>query len=199
MIERPSPASRSITTPGMRWSDSARLVSGNLPMSSALITSTIPVSSRLARSAASSEARNPVTTIWSAGASSAAASAGSSCASAMPGAASAVPMNSAILASDGFERTWRIPTPLSALRRDCATGVMKRCAVTRSCLTGTSLPKPCPASSSRPAALMPVLVTGVICYCRARAALSRTRIGRDDDGSHSSPGWSFSGAVQWVG
>ncbi len=58
---RPSPASRSITTPGMRCSDSARLVSGNLAMSSALITSTMPLSSRFLFSALSSEARKPVT------------------------------------------------------------------------------------------------------------------------------------------
>ena len=39
LIERPSPASRSMATPGMRCSDSARFRSGNLPMSSATTAS----------------------------------------------------------------------------------------------------------------------------------------------------------------
>lgn len=43
----PSPSRRSIEMPVMRCSDSARLVSGNLPMSSALIASTTPAASRL--------------------------------------------------------------------------------------------------------------------------------------------------------
>lgn len=44
----PSPlAVRSIDTPEMRCSDSARLVSGNLPMSSATMPSTMPCESRL--------------------------------------------------------------------------------------------------------------------------------------------------------
>ncbi len=43
----PSPSRRSMEIPVMRCSDSARLVSGNLPMSSALIASTTPAASRL--------------------------------------------------------------------------------------------------------------------------------------------------------
>ena len=43
----PSPPTRSIDTPLMRCSDSARLVSGNLPMSSATMPSTTPCDSRL--------------------------------------------------------------------------------------------------------------------------------------------------------
>jgi hypothetical protein len=42
VIFEPSPIERSIDTPEMRCSDSARLVSGNLPMSSATMPSTIP-------------------------------------------------------------------------------------------------------------------------------------------------------------
>ncbi len=45
----PSPLRRSIDTPVMRWSDSARLVSGNLPISSDEIASTTPVESTLDR------------------------------------------------------------------------------------------------------------------------------------------------------
>ena len=48
-ICRPSPViSRVIVMPGMRLKDSAMLVSGNLPMSSAKIASTKPTASRLA-------------------------------------------------------------------------------------------------------------------------------------------------------
>ena len=54
---RPSPWSRVIDTPGMRWIDSARLLSGKSAMSSALMTSTIPVASRFSSSAALSDAR----------------------------------------------------------------------------------------------------------------------------------------------
>jgi len=49
----------------MRWSDSARLVSGKAAISSALITSTIAFASRLTLSAALSDARKPVTMISS--------------------------------------------------------------------------------------------------------------------------------------
>ena len=46
---RPSPLiSRVIVTPGTRFSDSAMLVSGNLPMSSAKTVSVKPTESRLA-------------------------------------------------------------------------------------------------------------------------------------------------------
>ncbi|MNI36823.1 hypothetical protein D3C73_908890 [compost metagenome] len=54
---RPSPASRVMTTPGMRCSDSARFRSGNLPMSSATMASTTPASPRLMSSAFSTLAR----------------------------------------------------------------------------------------------------------------------------------------------
>src|SRR5688572_23873121 len=47
----------------MRWSDSARLVSGNLPMSSAEMPSTTPDALRLRSIERSSDARTPVTTI----------------------------------------------------------------------------------------------------------------------------------------
>ena len=60
---------RSMETPVMRCSDSARLVSGNLPMSSATIPSTTPCESRFRFIEDSSELRIPVTTIsssWSA-------------------------------------------------------------------------------------------------------------------------------------
>ena len=49
-------------TPVIRCKDSARLVSGNLPMSSAEIASTTPADSRLISIARSSEPRIPVTT-----------------------------------------------------------------------------------------------------------------------------------------
>ena len=61
----PSPLLRSIDTPVMRWSDSARLVSGNLPMSSAEIASTTPCDSRFTSSDARKLARMPVTTMAS--------------------------------------------------------------------------------------------------------------------------------------
>ena len=61
---RPSPPSpRDSATPGIRCIDSARLESGNLPMSSATMLSTAAVSLRLALSALFSEALKPVTTI----------------------------------------------------------------------------------------------------------------------------------------
>ena len=47
VTREPSPSERSIDTPLMRCSDSARLVSGNLPMSSATMPSTMPCASRL--------------------------------------------------------------------------------------------------------------------------------------------------------
>jgi hypothetical protein len=54
---RPSPASRVMATPEMRCIASARLVSGNLATSSALTTSTMPLSSRLSTRALSIAAR----------------------------------------------------------------------------------------------------------------------------------------------
>ncbi|MNS25867.1 hypothetical protein D3C72_577710 [compost metagenome] len=65
VIERPSPASRSMDTPGMRWMDSARLVSGKSAMSSAEMASTTPASRRLMFRAFCRLARKPVTTISS--------------------------------------------------------------------------------------------------------------------------------------
>ena len=59
----PSPPSPRVSdTPGTRCSDSARLASGNLAMSSALITSTMPSLARLVFSALFRLARKPVTT-----------------------------------------------------------------------------------------------------------------------------------------
>ena len=59
----PSPLEvRSIDTPEMRCSDSARLVSGNLPMSSATMPSTTPWASRLRFIDEVRLARMPVTT-----------------------------------------------------------------------------------------------------------------------------------------
>ena len=74
VTNEPSPFDRSIDTPVMRCSDSARLVSGNLPMSSAEIASTMPWPSRLMSAEARKLARMPVTTM-----SSLAVSAGSVC------------------------------------------------------------------------------------------------------------------------
>ena len=58
----PSPLRRSIEMPVIRCSDSARLVSGNLPMSSAVIASTTPIASRLMSIEAFKLPRKPVTT-----------------------------------------------------------------------------------------------------------------------------------------
>ncbi len=63
VTNEPSPFERSIDTPVMRWSDSARLVSGNLPMSSAEIESTTPLELRLSSTDSRSDARMPVTMI----------------------------------------------------------------------------------------------------------------------------------------
>src|ERR1700676_1057135 len=63
VTREPSPFTRSMVTPGMRWMDSARLVSGNLPMSSAVMASTIPLELRLMVSLVTSDWRRPVTTI----------------------------------------------------------------------------------------------------------------------------------------
>ena len=58
----PSPLElRSIETPAMRCIDSARFVSGNLPMSSATMPSTTPRDVRLRFSDVSSDARMPMT------------------------------------------------------------------------------------------------------------------------------------------
>jgi len=58
----PSPLARSIDTPVMRCIDSARLVSGNLPMSSAVMPSTKPTALRLRFSEETKLARMPVMT-----------------------------------------------------------------------------------------------------------------------------------------
>ena len=63
LMVRPSPPSRSMATPGTRCKDSAKLLSGNLPMSSALMTSTTPLSSFFLDNAPAKAARKPVTTI----------------------------------------------------------------------------------------------------------------------------------------
>ena len=64
----PSPRSRSIATPVIRWSASAKFVSGKSPMSSAVIASTTPVASRFVSIARLRLERIPVTTtssiIW---------------------------------------------------------------------------------------------------------------------------------------
>src|SRR5690606_39774907 len=61
----PSPLFRSIDTPVIRCSDSARLVSGNLPMSSAEIASTTPCAFRLTSIDRCKLPLIPVTTISS--------------------------------------------------------------------------------------------------------------------------------------
>jgi hypothetical protein len=58
----PSPLVRSIDTPEMRCSDSARFVSGNLPMSSATMPSTIPSELRFRFSDEAIDWRMPLTT-----------------------------------------------------------------------------------------------------------------------------------------
>ncbi len=70
VMVRPSPPSRSIDTPGMRWMLSARFRSGKAAMSDDLMTSTIEFSFFLALSALCKDARKPVTTttVLSAGA-----------------------------------------------------------------------------------------------------------------------------------
>ena len=62
VTREPSPLTRSIETPVIRCRDSARFVSGNLPMSSALIASTTPTASRFISIEAFRLPRNPVTT-----------------------------------------------------------------------------------------------------------------------------------------
>ena len=62
VIFEPSPIERSIDTPLMRCSDSARLVSGNLPMSSATMPSTMPSALRLRFSDEAMLWRRPLTT-----------------------------------------------------------------------------------------------------------------------------------------
>ena len=61
----PRVPARWIDTPGTRCSDAATLESGNLPMSSDVITSTTPVASRLRSRFRCSDPIRPVTTISS--------------------------------------------------------------------------------------------------------------------------------------
>ena len=56
------PAAELVFTPGMRWIASATFLSGILPMSSAVMTSTTESALRLAASDCSRDARMPVTT-----------------------------------------------------------------------------------------------------------------------------------------
>ena len=65
VTSEPSPSTRLMDTPVTRCSDSARLVSGNLPMSSAEMASITPEDSRLTSRAAVKLPRIPVTTISS--------------------------------------------------------------------------------------------------------------------------------------
>jgi hypothetical protein len=62
LIVLPVPRFRVIWTPVTRWSDSAILVSGYLPMSSAAMTSLTVASLRLMFAARSSYCRKPLTT-----------------------------------------------------------------------------------------------------------------------------------------
>ena len=62
VTREPSPIERSMETPLMRCSDSARLVSGNLPMSSATMPSTTPCESRFSSMEDVRLPRMPVTT-----------------------------------------------------------------------------------------------------------------------------------------
>ena len=57
----PSPPVRFSATPGMRWMDSERLVSGNLAISSARMVSTAPVALRFSSSERSRLALKPDT------------------------------------------------------------------------------------------------------------------------------------------
>ena len=100
VIERPSPASRLIEMPGMRWSDSARFWSGILAMSSATMASTAATDSRFTLSAFSRLWRKPVTTMSLAWASVAASAAGAAWANAAAGVTSALPAMRASLNSE---------------------------------------------------------------------------------------------------
>ena len=62
VTSEPSPFTRLIDTPEIRCRDSAKLVSGNLPISSAEIASTTPEASRFVSIALSRLPRIPVTT-----------------------------------------------------------------------------------------------------------------------------------------
>ena len=89
VTREPSPMERSIETPLMRCSDSARLVSGNLPMSSAEMPSTTPCPSRFMLSDDSRLERMPLTMTVCATSGAGGLAAGACCASAVPAPASA--------------------------------------------------------------------------------------------------------------
>ncbi len=122
----PSPRSRSIETPVMRCSDSARFVSGNLPMSSAVIASTTPCACRLIAADCARLPRIPTTTISSISS--------ASCATA--GATIVAPKASATPAATGFMLKERLCMPvfprlpseflLSRTNAGCACGVSKQ-------------------------------------------------------------------------
>ncbi len=86
LIAEARPSARCEVRPGRREIDSAMLVSGSLPMSSAEIASTMLIDSCLTAIALSMPARMPVTTISS----SSPSAAGASCACTMPGMPSAM-------------------------------------------------------------------------------------------------------------
>ena len=73
----PSPPERSIETPVIRCKDSAKFVSGNLPISSAEMESTTPPASLLASIARPSEPLIPRTSIISGSCAAVSATAGS--------------------------------------------------------------------------------------------------------------------------
>ena len=84
VIDRPSPLSRSIDTPGMRWIDSARLRSGKSAISSAKITSTVFTASRFSFKASARLLRKPVTIISLSSGTASAGGCFASCANAVP-------------------------------------------------------------------------------------------------------------------
>ena len=136
VTNEPSPFARSIDTPVMRCSNSARLVSGNLPISSAEMASTTPCAFRLMSIDSRRDARMPVMTMSSpltafAGASAAVALAvvgrcssvcwawstgGGVCACATPGAIKAIVEPLASQRNIKFLREADMP-PLSPVRR----------------------------------------------------------------------------------
>ncbi len=121
---RPSPWSRLIATPGMRWIDSAKLLSGNFAMSSARIESTTPVLLRFSSSARCKLLRKPVTTT-SVTALSSAAAASWPCAIGAASAAGAGGPPAVAIASPAWATPPRAMT--SASRRHRRPGVREPC------------------------------------------------------------------------
>ena len=130
----PSPFTRSIDTPEMRCSDSARFVSGNLPMSSATMPSTMPSELRFRFSVDCIEARTPVTTTCGAG-SVGVATPGDSCACADGTRAAHAPATASAIVR---RRIWGTVLPRLALfisspcccgkehrARQCGAGVLR--------------------------------------------------------------------------